>query len=149
MKRKIALLFAAALLSVSCRNDKGMRREQKNYDVVQEGSAGAVTSTISGPGETPPPLTTSYPTTATNADTTTAFTLPSTQPVEMQPATTPPPTMIRPRPKPVRREESGTTMATDTVTTTSTTTTTIPPEQTETTETAPVTDTTTTTKPPR
>jgi len=176
MKWKLAVLLALALASASCRNDKGMRREQKNYDVVQEGSATGVSSTISGPGETPPPATASYPMTATNADTTTAFTLPST-PVEsmQQPSTiagtVPQPVMIRPRPKPVHHEESGTTMATDTVAVQTQTT---APEQTETaattTDTAPPpseeprkkkkdqeqqppppppTDTTTTTNPPR
>ena len=46
-----------------------MQRDQKQYDVVPEGSASGVTSTINGPGETPAPLT------DTNADTTTNFTL--------------------------------------------------------------------------
>ncbi|HEX8411191.1 MAG TPA: hypothetical protein VF883_20185 [Thermoanaerobaculia bacterium] len=47
-----------------------MRRgSQQGYEVVQEGSASGVTSTIQGPGETLPPLT------GTNADTTTAFSI--------------------------------------------------------------------------
>jgi hypothetical protein len=77
MKSKFAVLLVVVSL-VACRNDKNLKRGQQNYDVVQEGSASGVTSTISGPGETPPPATTA-PLTGTNADTTTNFTLPATQ----------------------------------------------------------------------
>jgi len=68
----ILLMFAA----VSCGRSK-MQRDQKQYDVVQEGSADGVTSTINAPGETNPPMTSST-ITGTNVDTTTAFTLPGT-----------------------------------------------------------------------
>jgi hypothetical protein len=132
MKSKMAVLAAAALLVLGCRNnDKGMRRGDQNYDVVQEGSASGVTSTISGPGETPPPTTASVPLTGTNADTTTAFTLPPTQTdtsiaTAQQPATiagtmpATPQAVARPRPaqapaRPRRVEQESTTMATDTV----------------------------------
>jgi hypothetical protein len=46
-----------------------VQRNQKSYDVVNEGQASGVTSTINGPGETPPPMTN------TSADTTSNFTL--------------------------------------------------------------------------
>jgi hypothetical protein len=68
----VLLIFAAA----SCGQNK-MRRDQQKYDVVQEGSADTVTSTINAPGEINPPLTSST-ITGTNVDTTTAFTLPGT-----------------------------------------------------------------------
>ncbi|HYS55677.1 MAG TPA: hypothetical protein VER58_18100 [Thermoanaerobaculia bacterium] len=69
----ILLVLAAA----SCSRSGKMQRNQQQYDAVQEGSAQGVTSTISGPGETPQPLTTST-VTGTNVDTTTAFTVPGT-----------------------------------------------------------------------
>jgi hypothetical protein len=131
MKSKMAVLAAAALLVLGCRNnDKGMRRGDQNYDVVQEGSASGVTSTISGPGETPPP-TASVPltgTTGTNADTTTAFTLPAM-----------PQAVARPRPaqapvRPRRVEQETTTMATDTVAVSSNPKTTTDVTKTDTTE---------------
>src|SRR5436190_936074 len=51
-------------------NDKAVRKDQQ-YDVVEEGQASGVTSTINAPGETPP--VTTPPITGTGADTTTAF----------------------------------------------------------------------------
>lgn len=69
MTRKIPSLAAIALLVFGCGRSGKMQRDQKQYDVVPEGSASGVTSTINGPGETPAPLT------DTNADTTTNFTL--------------------------------------------------------------------------
>src|SRR6266581_3838599 len=70
----IFLILAAA----SCSRSGKIQRDQQKYDVIQEGSSdGGVTSTINGPGETTPPLTTST-VTGTNVDTTTAFTLPGT-----------------------------------------------------------------------
>src|SRR5438067_8161818 len=155
MKSRFAVLLVVVSLAVSCRSDKNLKRGQQNYDVVQEGSATGATSTISGPGETPPPVT-ATPLTGTNADTTTNFTLPSTQTDttagSMQPpgsiAGTMPPIpsaapVPRPRviesPRPRRTPpttETGTTMATDTVT--------VPPK-TETTETD---QTQTSTQPP-
>ena len=68
----ILLLLAAA----SCGRSK-MQRNQKQYAVVQEGSADGVTSTINAPGETAQTLTSST-ITGTNVDTTTAFTVPGT-----------------------------------------------------------------------
>jgi hypothetical protein len=71
MTRKIPTLAALALLVFGCSRSGKMQRDQKQYDVVQEGSASGVTSTINAPGETKPPVT------DTNADTTTAFTIPT------------------------------------------------------------------------
>jgi len=71
MIRKIPTLAALALLVFGCSRSGKMQRDQKQYDVVQEGSASGVTSTINAPGETKPPLT------DTNVDTTTAFTIPT------------------------------------------------------------------------
>lgn len=62
----VAVVFAAACGSDGERSGKGAGR---NYEMVQEGSASGVTSTIAGPGETLPPIT------GTNADTTSAFTI--------------------------------------------------------------------------
>src|SRR6202007_1248603 len=69
----ILLVLAAA----SCSRQQKMQRDQQNYDVVQEGATGTATSTLAAPGEQPPEMTTSSAT-ATNVDTTTAFTLPET-----------------------------------------------------------------------
>ena len=60
--------FAFAALLAGC-GRSGVHQKQHEYEVVQEGSATGVTSTIQGPGETLPPIT------GTNADTTTAFTI--------------------------------------------------------------------------
>src|SRR5207247_3730526 len=57
-------------LAVACGRSQTARRNDQNYQVVQEGQASGVTSTINAPGETTPPLT------DTAADTTTNFTLP-------------------------------------------------------------------------
>ena len=140
----ILLIFAA----VSCGRSK-MQRDQKQYDVVPEGSADGVTSTINAPGETNPPMTSST-ITGTNVDTTTAFTLPgtATETTTGQPGTIagtlpsnssgfPSGYTPRPRPRPVVQQITPTTTgsppetqtaptATDTVapTTTSTTDTT-------------------------
>jgi hypothetical protein len=65
----VILLILAA---VSCSRQQKMQRDQQNYDVVQEGATGSATTTLAAPGETAPPAT------ATNVDTTTAFTLPQT-----------------------------------------------------------------------
>jgi hypothetical protein len=77
MRSRIVTLIAAGLLVAACHNTQQVKRGEQNYDVVQEGQTDSVTSTISGPGETPPPAT-AVPLTGTNADTTTAFTLPAT-----------------------------------------------------------------------
>ncbi len=67
--RSFALIVALAL--VTCRGQDHAKRATPNYEVVSEGSADGVTSTINGPGEKPAPVT------DTNADTTTNFTLPN------------------------------------------------------------------------
>lgn len=76
MKSALAVAVSAfAVLLSGCGGDEEeLRPEQKDYSVVQEGAGGAATSTILGAGApgTMPPLT------GTNADTTTAFTLPTT-----------------------------------------------------------------------
>lgn len=61
------------LLAGACREKGNPARKTENYEVVGEGSAGGVTSTITGPGEQFPALTPSM--TGTMADTTTDFTL--------------------------------------------------------------------------
>lgn len=61
----VVLVFGAA-----CGRESAKRADQKNYEVVQEGSASGVTSTIPGPGET-------LGVTGTNADMTTAFSIDS------------------------------------------------------------------------
>ncbi|MGZ8868799.1 MAG: hypothetical protein ACXW2P_10680, partial [Thermoanaerobaculia bacterium] len=75
MKKSAPIVFAvAAVLATACGGDRTeLRRDQQEYDVVQEGAGGAVTSTLHAPGETALP-----PLTGTNADTTSAFTLPIT-----------------------------------------------------------------------
>lgn len=78
MNPKIYLVFFAVLLA-ACggRNSSLQKDQQQNYDVVPEGTATGVTSTINGPGDTTAPLTSST-ITGTNVDTTTNFTLPNT-----------------------------------------------------------------------
>jgi hypothetical protein len=97
----VFLIFAAA----SCGRSGKMQRDQQQYDVVQEGSATGVTSTINAPGENPPPPMTSSTITGTNVDTTTAFTLPgtaTTATTTQQPGTVAGtfPTTPTPRPRP-------------------------------------------------
>ena len=78
MSPKIPLIFLAVLLAACRGGNSGVQKsQQQNYDVVQEGSASGVTSTINSPGDTAPPLTSST-ITGTNVDTTTNFTLPNT-----------------------------------------------------------------------
>jgi hypothetical protein len=138
----ILLIFAA----VSCGRQQKMQRDQQNYDVVQEGATGTATTTLAAPGETAPPAT------ATNVDTTTAFTLPETATTT---STAPPGTIAgslptstggsigqyTPQPRPVARphverpQEPIPPMNSSTSTIAPTTTDTIPP--TTTTDTAP------------
>ena len=75
MKKSVLIMLASAVLfATACRGERSeLRRDQQEYDVVQEGAGGAVTSTLQAPGETALP-----PLTGTNADTTSAFTLPTT-----------------------------------------------------------------------
>ncbi|HKR65382.1 MAG TPA: hypothetical protein VJZ00_16740 [Thermoanaerobaculia bacterium] len=68
MRKKLSCTLIAVLIASACGRNS-VRRDQKQYETVQEGSASGVTSTIQGPGETLPPIT------GTNADTTTAFAL--------------------------------------------------------------------------
>jgi hypothetical protein len=78
MNPKIYCVFLAVLLAACGDRNSGVQKsQQQNYDVVQEGSSTGVTSTINGPGDTAPPLTSST-ITGTNVDTTTNFTLPNT-----------------------------------------------------------------------
>jgi hypothetical protein len=75
-KSALIIVFVAVVFAIACRGeDSKLRRDQQEYDVVQEGAGGAVTSTLQAPGEVAPPLV--PPMTGTNADTTTAFTLPT------------------------------------------------------------------------
>lgn len=75
MKKSVILLLVIALGLTSCRQNK-LRRDQRQYEVVEEGSASGVTSTISALGETPPPPLPAL--SGTNADTTTSFTITGT-----------------------------------------------------------------------
>jgi hypothetical protein len=71
MKIERVLMIAAVMAMMACHgNDKAVRKDQQ-YDVVQEGQATGVTSTINAPGETPPVTTATL--TGTGTDTTTAF----------------------------------------------------------------------------
>ncbi|MEK6373769.1 MAG: hypothetical protein AABO58_13865 [Acidobacteriota bacterium] len=70
MTRQTAILLICAALAAGCHRTQTARRGSENYQVVEEGQASGVTSTINAPGETPPPLT------DTAFDTTTNFTLP-------------------------------------------------------------------------
>src|SRR5688572_21280403 len=71
MKHKVIFPLIFVVFGAACGGDDEARRKGANgeYEVVQEGSASGVTSSIQGPGESLPPIT------GTNADTTTAFTL--------------------------------------------------------------------------
>ncbi len=78
MKTTSGILAAACVLAMACRGNGNLTRKNQQYDVVQEGSANGVTSTINAPGETAPPVdNTPITGTGPNADTTTAFTLPT------------------------------------------------------------------------
>jgi hypothetical protein len=72
MTRKIALLAAVLMMVAACSRSANVQRGQQQYEVVQEGSASGVTSTINAPGDTKAPVLTD-----TNVDTTTNFTLPT------------------------------------------------------------------------
>src|SRR3954471_23789283 len=70
MENRIKVALLALALSAAChRGSSTMQREQKNYNVVSEGQASGVSSTINAPGETAAPMTN------TSADTTSNFTL--------------------------------------------------------------------------
>ncbi len=104
MKKPLTLALAVALLTIAaCNRSAGnLRRDQQNYEVIQEGAATGVTSTLGAPGETPPPMPTL---TSTNADTTTAFTLPNTT-VPTAP-NNPPGTIAGSLPQPATWRDSG------------------------------------------
>lgn len=67
-------LFLLVLILAGC-GDRFRRETHVDSEAVQEGSATGTTSTIAAPGEAAPPLAGTAPMTATNADTTTAFTI--------------------------------------------------------------------------
>ncbi|HEX9983629.1 MAG TPA: hypothetical protein VGF69_10220 [Thermoanaerobaculia bacterium] len=75
--RDIYLLVATVIVAAGCRGNSSdtLNRGQQQYEVVQEGAASGVSSTINGPGELTAPAMT-----GTNADTTTDFNLPTTIP---------------------------------------------------------------------
>ena len=73
--KKTLIYLAIGFVLAACRGGSSgslQRKDQQNYDVVQEGQASGVTSTINAPGEVAPPVAM----TGTNADTTSNFTLP-------------------------------------------------------------------------
>ena len=79
MKRTTVLTMLLAVSLAACRDrETEMKRGQQQYDVVEEGSAAGVTSTINPLNEQQPVAT--APMTNTAADTTTNFTLPNTLP---------------------------------------------------------------------
>jgi hypothetical protein len=164
MKHQLVLPVTFLVVLAACGgDDKRKAGGQAEFETVQEGSAAGVTSTIQGPGETIPPIT------ATNVDTTTAFTLnPNVATTPQQPVggtlagTFPDPTTMTPtttgtyrppvaRPAPVRtttprpvettEPAPAPTQTTDTAVAPPTQTTTAPPTSTTTT-------TTTSTQPP-
>jgi hypothetical protein len=168
MSPKKSALVLLAIFVAACGGRSKMQRDQQQYDVVQEGSASGVTSTINAPGDTTPaPPLTSSTVTGTNIDTTTAFTLPGTvtgTTTDYQPGTIAgtlptgtsgfPPGYVPPRPRPrptpqaVPPMSSSTSTAAPpptTETTAPTTTDTVAPTTTDTTGTSsehPPTDTT-------
>jgi outer membrane biosynthesis protein TonB len=83
IENRLRVALIAMFLAAAChRGSSSMQREQKNYDVVSEGQASGVSSTISAPGEIAPPVTN------TGADTTSNFTLsPNVDPTATTPAT--------------------------------------------------------------
>ncbi len=74
-KTLMSLAIAGALVACHGRGSDSslQRKDQQQYDVVQEGQANGASSTINAPGEVAPPP---APMTGTNADTTSNFTLP-------------------------------------------------------------------------
>jgi hypothetical protein len=69
MTRRIVPFLLFAALASACGRSQSAQRKDQNYQVVQEGQASGVTSTINAPGETTPPMTN------TGVDTTTNLTL--------------------------------------------------------------------------
>jgi hypothetical protein len=140
MKGTKILTILLAISLVACRNkSEDLKRGQQQYDVVEEGSASGVSSTINPLNESQPTPTAAM--TGTNVDTTTNFTLPNTMPPmtstdpgsvasTLPPAydTTPRPA---PRPRPAERAPEPAPMASST------------PENTDTMTPPPATNTTT------
>lgn len=54
MKKTVIYLATAALLAGCRSRSETLKREQQQYDVVQEGQTSGVTATINAPGEAPP-----------------------------------------------------------------------------------------------
>ena len=129
MTRKTAIFLTCAALALGCGRSQTARRTDQNYQVVQEGQASGVTSTINAPGETPPPMTN------TAVDTTTNFTLPDnpaplgTQPYPpaYPPTTVPQPRVQRPKPQPQEQPPPTETTVTEAPPPTETTATQAPP----------------------
>lgn len=67
----LVTLSVTALLAFACSRDEQSERSSASYEVISEGAASGVTSTIGDAGE---------PLTSTNVDTTTAFTFVPAQP---------------------------------------------------------------------
>lgn len=67
-----AVLFLLATAACGSREET-LARQVEGYEVIDEGSASGVTSTLNAPGETVP-VVTETPLTGTSVDTTTAFT---------------------------------------------------------------------------
>src|SRR5437763_16711961 len=78
MTRRIMSFLLVVALASACGRSQSAQRKDQNYQVVQEGQASGVTSTISGPGETTPPMTN------TGVDTTTNLTLDNPSPLGTQ-----------------------------------------------------------------
>src|SRR5437879_11093845 len=76
MRPKKSVLILLMLVAGSCGRQSKMQRDQQNFDVVQEGSSTAASAPLTDQTAPPPPTTSAI--TNTNADTTTAFTLPQT-----------------------------------------------------------------------
>lgn len=73
----LAVIMASATLTgalTGC-GEKFRREKQVETEIVPEGTASGVTSTLLAPGEPAPPLAGTAPLTGTNADTTTSFTI--------------------------------------------------------------------------
>jgi hypothetical protein len=108
MTLKTASSLICLALVLGCGRAQTAKRTDQNYQVVEEGQASGVTSTINAPGETTPPMTN------TAADTTTNFTLPDNpaplgaQPPNTVAGTLPPSTATQPRVQPPPMSSSAT-----------------------------------------
>jgi hypothetical protein len=85
-KTSVFCSLAIALSLIACGgNDQVRKTDQAEYEVVQEGSAGGATSTGLTDGTSAPPMAM----TGTNADTTTAFNLPTVSGAPVDPNAAP------------------------------------------------------------